>query len=74
MHDDVTKLWMLLQIHRELVGHPRLKALRGQVETELAKYNLTPAEVEAAAPVYPIGSGPVETDTAAVVEPSQRRA
>ena len=27
MPNDMTNLWMLLQIHRELVGHPKLKII-----------------------------------------------
>jgi hypothetical protein len=76
MHDDIQKLWMLLQIHRELVGHPKLKKLRMDVDAELAKFNMTDEpEVEPAdaPPVYPANSGPLETDTAADLAPSDRR-
>ena len=74
MHDDIYKLWMLLQIHRELIGHPRLKALRGQIDAELAKYSLDPVAAEVPAPIYPPGSGIEETDTASIPTVSDRRA
>ena len=74
MHDDISKLWMLLQIHRELIGHPRLKSVRMQIEAELEKYNSVEPAADVPAPIYPPGSGVTETDTASVPTYADRRA